>query len=1082
MTSRITRPALWKASAFLLGAVLLALGALQAYRVGQIGVSIAVCLLSLGICSYVVYLSYPHVTQWILDRRPHLPWGYRLTREGLFYSLVVIVVASAAAFSGNNLLYLVFSCLLAAMLLAGFVSRLVLSGLQLDVRLPNHIFARQPLSLRVTLKNLKRLLPSFSIWIYMAPESRPPRRRGRLGRRKDSTRSGPASCLAVDPIYCPMITGAQSISTHIQATFPIRGRFRNEVFWLRTKFPFSFVERLAHLQPAREITVYPSVESSPAVEEIVSRLVAEHASLKGGESHDLYRIRPAVPGDGARLVNWKATARSGQLLVKEFTRDDHLRARIVFDSTAGEADDPHHFERAVQECAAVVWRLYELHAEIGFDSGKVSISTAGNPSAVFQILRHLSRVEPRPSGGPSAPAAARPLGTRSHPMCVVFGAKSVSNLTALQSSIESTNWPASSDCWFHPPTKMLLFGFLLLALVPGLASGQQPDLEIETVRTSITVTETIEAPSSSYVTAVGSEMLESRPGVNVDDRLRDIPGFTLFRRSSSLVAHPTTQGISLRGIGSSAAGRTLVLYDGLPVNDPFGGWVYWSRVNPDALEVIEVSRGASTSAYGDRAMGGAVSLFTRIPEARRMWIAAEGGSAGIAETRGGYSNLFGKFGVSAFVRGLRSEGYWVVDENLRGSTDRKADVDFLVGDLRLDYFGDKNRITFKTNAVAEQRQNGTRFRENSSSIGTTGAHFQRGGLAATAYHSRGVLRSSFSFVNGTRSFERVTLLQRVVSEDTGGALVWNRGWKNANLIVGADTHRAEGVSRDTVTATGFIRRPGGRLWQQGTFVQTDFAVGPRTRVYGGLRHDFSDRGNSFWSPRGGVAFSEGPRRWRASAYRSFRSPTLNEFFRQFRVGNTTTLGNNGLIPERMVGVDAGFDWRLPSVLLRTTVFYQEIEDLIGNLTLSLGPLPVRQRSNLGRAVGRGVELELQKTVRRVRFEGAYLYVSSQLNSVWMPQTPRHQGSFQILYSTEKTLLSAGIRSSALQFEDDLNRFILPGFATVQFMAKQRLAHGISGVLAIENAFDRTFLVGFSPTPTIGTPRLVRVGLVWESGS
>ena len=380
---------------------------------------------------------------------------------------------------------------------------------------------------------------------------------------------------------------------------------------------------------------------------------------------------------------------------------------------------------------------------------------------------------------------------------------------------------------------MLLFSFLLLVLlVPGLASGQQPDLEIEPLRTSITVRETVEAPSPSYVTAVNEEMLESRPGVNVDDRLRDIPGFTLFRRSSSLVAHPTTQGISLRGIGSSAAGRTLVLYDGLPVNDPFGGWVYWSRVNPDALEVIEVSRGASTSAYGDRAMGGAVSLFTRIPDVRRMWMAAEGGSAGIAETRGGYSNLFGKFGVSAFARGLRSEGYYVVEEDRRGPTDRKANVDFLVGDLRLDYFGDKNRLTFKTNAVAEQRINGTRFRENNSSLGTTGATFQRGGLAATAYHSRGVLRGTFSFVNGTRSFERVVLLQRVESEDTGGSLVWNKGWKNANLILGADSHRAEGFSRDTVTSTGFIRRPGGRLWQQGTFVQNRFcsrAAHPRLR-------------------------------------------------------------------------------------------------------------------------------------------------------------------------------------------------------------------------------------------------------------
>ena len=438
MASKKTKPALWKASAYLLAAVLLALGAFEAYRLGHLAVSISACVLSLGICSYVVYLSYPPVARWILDRRSHLPWGYRLTREGLFYSLVIIVVASAAAFSGNNLLYLVFSCLLAAMLLAGFVSRLVLSGLQLDVRLPDHIFARQPLGLRVTLKNLKRLLPSFSIWISMAPETRRSRRHGGPGRRKKSNRPGPASGLAVDPIYCPMITGGHLISTHVQATFPIRGRFQREVFWLRTKFPFSFVERLARLRPAREITVYPSVERSQTVDEIVNRLVAEHASLRRGESHDLYRIRPAVPGDGARLVNWKATARSGQLLVKEFTKDDHLRAEIVFDSTAAEGRQAkHNFERAVQECAAVVWRLYELRAEIRFESGNVSIFTAGNPSAVFQILRCLSTVEPRHSGESSVPAAGRPLGNRSNSPRAVFGGKSASNSTALQSSIDS---------------------------------------------------------------------------------------------------------------------------------------------------------------------------------------------------------------------------------------------------------------------------------------------------------------------------------------------------------------------------------------------------------------------------------------------------------------------------------------------------------------------------------------------------------------------------------------------------------------------------------------------------------------------
>ena len=202
----------------------------------------------------------------------------------------------------------------------------------------------------------------------------------------------------------------------------------------------------------------------------------------------------------------------------------------------------------------------------------------------------------------------------------------------------------------------------------------------------------------------------------------------------------------------------------------------------------------------------------------------------------------------------------------------------------------------------------------------------------------------------------------------------------------------------------------------------------------------------------------------------FRAPTLNELFRQFRVGNITTLGNDGLAPEQMVSIDAGMDWRLSSWLLRSTVFLQQIDDLIGNATIRVDPTTLRQRQNIGKATSRGVEFEIQKSLRHVRIEAAYLFVDSQLSTNrWMPQTPKHQGSFQILYSSEKTLLSAGLRSYALQFEDDLNSFVLPGFATVQFKAKRKLGKGVSAFLAAENAFDRRFVVGFSPTTIITGP-------------
>ena len=624
---------------------------------------------------------------------------------------------------------------------------------------------------------------------------------------------------------------------------------------------------------------------------------------------------------------------------------------------------------------------------------------------------------------------------------------------------------------------MLFFIFLIF---PVSVFAQVINASVDPVLTSITVRDTLSVESSGYVTAIDAEELESRPGVNIDDRLRDIPGFSLFRRSSSLVAHPTTQGISLRGIGSSAAGRTLVLYDGFPTNDPFGGWVYWSRINPDTVDVIEVSRGATTSAYGDRAMGGLISILSRVPDTRHIWGSIEGGDAGIADVRGGFTDLYGKLGISSFARGLRSKGYYIVQKDLRGSVDRRADTDFLVGDVRLDYFGNNERLSFKVNILGEHRQNATALRENSSSIGTTGLNYQRGGLAVNVYHSRSALRNSFSFVNSVRSFEKLVLLQRVNADDTGGSVIWNRNGRNTNILVGTDAHRAEGLSADTVVSTGFVRRPGGRLWQQGAFVQGDITLSSGVQFLGGLRHDFTDRGNDFWSPRGGIVIGEGSRRWRLSAFRSFRAPTLNEFFRQFRVGNITTLGNEELQPERMTSVDTGVDWRLTSFLVRTTLFWQQIEDLIGNATIRTEPTPLRQRQNIGKGVSRGVEFEIQKSIRRVRFEGAYLFVDSQLSTKrWMPQTPRHQGSLQVLYANDKTLLSVGLRSYASQFEDDLNKFVLPGFATVQFKVKRELAKGFSALLALDNAFNRRFLVGFSPTPTIGSPRLLRVGLQWD---
>ena len=390
-----------RAVIFLAAAVVAAFGAVDLLEQGRFAAGIGLTLVSLGLCCYVIYLSHARLRMSVLGGSLFEAWDYSLTREGFFYLLIVVVVGVAALLSGNNLLYLILSCLLAAMIVSGFVSRLVLSGLQLDVRLPNAVFARQSFHLSVALQNLKRQVPSYSIWIS-TPVAPKRRRRGRARRKDDPVVGAPTGPrLDPQPIYCPLIAGRGKATASTPAVFPQRGRFESQVFWLRTKFPFSFVERRARVTPTKQITVYPSIESSRAVDKMIEGLEAEHLAHTRGESHDLYRIRPGQSEDGARFVDWKATARTGEVMVREFTRDDRGQVEIIFDpssppqsSALSQVDDT-TFEKTVQQCAALVWRLAQAGTEIRFRSGEIRILSAA-PSDVFGILGFLAAVQPEP--------------------------------------------------------------------------------------------------------------------------------------------------------------------------------------------------------------------------------------------------------------------------------------------------------------------------------------------------------------------------------------------------------------------------------------------------------------------------------------------------------------------------------------------------------------------------------------------------------------------------------------------------------------------------------------------------------------
>ncbi|MBI3698674.1 MAG: DUF58 domain-containing protein [Acidobacteria bacterium] len=304
---------------------------------------------------------------------PPLGLTYRLTRHGVLYILAVFLVAVGALVSANNLLFLVLACMLAALLVSGLFSRLNLASLELHCAAPDDIFAGQDVPVRLLLKNLKRWMPSFAIRLQVDLP-------GLAGNE------GPE-------VYFPMLAGGQSCSTILSLRFPRRGRYQQDTFWLRSGFPFGLLVRSVRLRLPREILVYPSVEPSLLLEAGVPQSASDWERRRSGLGQDLYRIRPYQTGDSSRVVHWKASAHTGELKVREFTREEDRRVEVFFDRAIPEGPEwRERFERAVELCAALVWQLHIRGGGLCFHPGA--------HENVYDILKYLALVAPWERGYP----------------------------------------------------------------------------------------------------------------------------------------------------------------------------------------------------------------------------------------------------------------------------------------------------------------------------------------------------------------------------------------------------------------------------------------------------------------------------------------------------------------------------------------------------------------------------------------------------------------------------------------------------------------------------------------------------------
>jgi len=381
-------------------------------EVGNLWLSVALASLALLLAAFVGLVTVPYLARQVAVERLRDSFDYEVTRAGVVYVLVTLVIGIAALNTGNNLLYIVVAAMLAAILVSGFVSALVLRGLELDVRLPEHVFAERPVAGRIVLKNPRRFLPSFSIqavtarkggkkvrkqWrlertTFVFPSNRPPqnqwvRLRDWRVRRVAVAPSAPG--IFEGAVYFPYLPRHSELSADLELRFERRGRYRESGFGLATRFPFAFLTKTRHVALEREILVYPPVEPADEFFEILPLVRGEWESFVRGRGSDLYRIREYMPEDSARHVDWKATAKSGSLKVREFSREDERKLRLVFDNPWAGAVSPQAYERAVNLAASLAWHFWEENAEVSF-----VVPGCAPSDDLHAFLAQLAMIEP----------------------------------------------------------------------------------------------------------------------------------------------------------------------------------------------------------------------------------------------------------------------------------------------------------------------------------------------------------------------------------------------------------------------------------------------------------------------------------------------------------------------------------------------------------------------------------------------------------------------------------------------------------------------------------------------------------------
>jgi outer membrane receptor protein involved in Fe transport len=633
--------------------------------------------------------------------------------------------------------------------------------------------------------------------------------------------------------------------------------------------------------------------------------------------------------------------------------------------------------------------------------------------------------------------------------------------------------------------------------------------------------------SATSVAVLSERQMEEQPGLTLDDKLHTVAGFQLFRRTSSWTANPTTEGVSLRGLGSTAASRTLVVTDQVPLNDPFGGWIHWDEIPALAIDRVELLRGGAADLYGSSAIGGVVDAVPVLPERAPVHFAADalGATENSAAEDARLTGVALHTAALAAYSGLTTGGYVATAPAIRGLVDIPSNVHAESGRLELrslaSTLATKRAVQafLRGNVLNESRSNGTPLTTNATRLWRYVGGAQENGTNDHAelrlYGSRESYRQSFSSVAADRNSEKLTKLQRVPTDEFGFVLQGSRALPHEITgALGLDLRDVRATDDEsavvnsavttTVSTSARQRETGGyadavwqpRHWSLAGSVRVDsFRTlnAQQTASNTAVLTRLPELDELVASPRLGLV-RQLPHglALTGTAFRAFRGPTMNELYRTGQVGSQTTLANSSLLAERATGFEFGGEWSGRMGRLRSTYFWTEVNRPISAVLLSqTATTQTLQRQNLGQIRSRGMMAEAQSQRWR-GFDATFGYqlavatvtafntsspVQSNLTGNWIPEVPREAVTATANYTQPRVaVVHLAMSYTGKTFDDAANQYVLHPYARFDLSAERQLRYGLSVFAGAQNLLNRSIDAGRTPNLTLAAPRLVQGGL------